>query len=321
MHPANAAILNTALAPYWQLLRDWLSAALHNHQHSRNHLTRDELAPIRTSIFEIEALLRRLVLVAATAITLDTAARWSPAPKTDATTRARHTPKAIVRKAIGFRLFKIVWSKTGAKLATTAVLIDRSAAQSTPRTSAHSDTLTSGPPGARPAAPPKSGDSPHTHHTHIAKKPIELTAEEFDRWGATLDLAAARAEAEAEYRAAMEELELADQPRPQQAPKQAAQPRLEKKTVPQLLDATELQARLALLEELVANPEALIQRAAHAMNRRREIAYRLSLVPAPKARGHLAMSANVLGTLIPFHAGYSQALCYFALSWTEPDTT
>ncbi len=318
MTPANAAILNTALAPYWQLLRDWLSAALHNHQHSRNLLTRDELAPIRTAIFEVEALLRRLVLVAATAITLDTAARWSPAPKTDATTRARHTPKPIVRNAAGFRLFRIVWSKTGAKLATTAVLIDRSTAHAAPRTHAHSDTLTSGPPGARPAAPPKSGDSPHTH---IAKKPIELTPEQFDRWGATLDLAAARAEAEAEYRAAMAELELEDQPRPQRAPKQAAQPRLEKKTVPQLLDATELQARLSLLEQLSANPEALIQRAARAMNRRREIAYRLSLVPAPKARGHLAMSANVLGTLIPFHAGSSQALCYFALSWTEPDTT
>jgi hypothetical protein len=99
MHPAKAAILNTALEPLWQRLRQWVSAAMHNHEHSRDQLTHEELAPIRTAIFEIEALLRRLVLVAATAVTLDITARWSPPPKTDAKTRAKQSTKRIVRAA------------------------------------------------------------------------------------------------------------------------------------------------------------------------------------------------------------------------------
>jgi len=29
----------------------------------------------------------------------------------------------------------------------------------------------------------------------------------------------------------------------------------------------------------------------------------------------------MLGTIIPFHAGFAEALSLFALSYTEPDTT
>ena len=57
------------------------------------------------------------------------------------------------------------------------------------------------------------------------------------------------------------------------------------------------------------------------MARRREIAYRLSLIAAPKAVGHLAVSVAMAGTIIPFHYDFSEALLCFALSYTEPDTT
>jgi hypothetical protein len=101
----------------------------------------------------------------------------------------------------------------------------------------------------------------------------------------------------------------------------AAHPRLERKAAPDLLDATALQARLALAAQITANPEALIQRAARAMARCREVAYRLSLKAAPRLRGALVASVAMFATVIPFHTAFSEALCSFALSYTEPDTT
>ncbi|OYX44951.1 MAG: hypothetical protein B7Y90_19035 [Alphaproteobacteria bacterium 32-64-14] len=148
-----------------------------------------------------------------------------------------------------------------------------------------------------------------------------MTPEDYMRWHATRDLAAERANARAvfnaEYRAATQDPDT----RPRRAPTGPARPKLERKTVPVLLDTAALQARLAELKELVANPEALIRRAALAMAKRREIAYRLSLIAAPKAIGHLAVSAAMAGVIIPFHYDFSEALLWFALSHTEPDTT
>ena len=313
MTPAKAAILNTALAPIWQRLRAWVQAALYQHEHSRDQLAHDEIVPIRTAIFEIEALLRRLVLVAATAVTLDMVARWSPPPKTDAKTRAKQSSKRIVRAAQGFRLFTLRWSKSDRSL-TTTVSIDTSGAQhATPRTHAHSDTLTSGPPTCRSS---QSAGRPasHLHHrAHISKEPSEMTVEDFMNWRDTH--VPTETSAEAAWR------EMHHQPEPRRAPTGPARPKLEHKAAPVLLDATALQARLALLAELAANPEAFIRRAAIAMARRREIAWRLSRIAAPKARGALAVSAAMLGTIIPFHAGFREALSLFALSYTEPDTT
>ena len=184
MHPAKAAILNTALEPLWQRLRQWISAAMHNHEHSRDQLTHEELAPLRTTIFEIEALLRRLVLVAATAITLDITARWSPPPKTDAKSRARQSTKRIVRAGRGFRLFTIRWSKSDKRL-TTTVAVDTSATRgASPHTKgthtrAYSDTLTSGPSTRRSA---QSAGRPNAHHrAPISKEPPEMTPEDYLR--------------------------------------------------------------------------------------------------------------------------------------------
>ena len=198
MHPAKAAILNTALEPLWQRLRQWVSEAMHNHEHSRDQLTHEELAPIRTAIFEIEALLRRLVLVAATAVTLDITARWSPPPKTDAKTRARQSTKRIVRAAKGFRLSTIRWSKSDPSTHTTVVLprageepqqgcIDThetgggppSRSNAAARTNAYSDTLTSGPSTRRSA---QSAGRPNAHHrAPISKEPPEMTPEDYLR--------------------------------------------------------------------------------------------------------------------------------------------
>ncbi len=322
MTPAKAAILNDALAPLWRRLRDWMQAALDNHQHSRDQLTRDELVPIRTCIFEIEALLRRLVLVAATAITLDIQARWSPAPKTDAKTRAKQTTKRIVRAGQTFRLYKIRWSKTDRRLTTTVAVAEQSAPQTHPhthttRTIAHSDSLTSGPSACRSA---KRAGKPHARdRAHIAKDDPEMSIEDFERWRAsyvpteTSAQAAMRQEQEI-----LAELERAGQPR---KPANPAGPKLERKTAPQLIDTTQLQAHIVHLAALVANPEALIRRAAIAMARRREIAYRLSLIARPMARGALAVSVAMSAVIIPFHNDFTQVMLYFALSHTEPDTT
>lgn len=324
MHPAKAAILTNALAPLWQRLRTWVEAALHNHHNSRDYLTRDELLPIRTSIFEIEALLRRLVLVAATAITLNIQARWSPAPGTNARTRARQTPKRIIRTANTFRLFTIRWSKTDRTLATTvAVETTSDATQAhphthTPRTTAHSDSLTSGPSTCRSS---KCAGRPASHgRAHIPTDAPEIPIEDVMRWFASC--APAETSGQAAWRQHLEvlaEIERAGQPRRQ--PQNPTGPRLERKTLPQLLDATQPLARLACLAELAANPDALIQRAAIAMARRREIAYRLSLVAAPKARGALAVSIAMATVIIPFHNDFTEVMLYFAISHTEPDTT
>jgi hypothetical protein len=137
------------------------------------------------------------------------------------------------------------------------------------------------------------------------------------RWHATQDPAAARAAANAEYGKATQDPDA----RPKRAPARSTRPKLERKTVPQLLETQALLERLALVAHYVANPEELIRRAAIAMAKRREIAYRLSLVAAPKPRGHLAVSAAMAGVIIPFHAEFKEALLWFAISHTEPDTT
>ncbi len=319
MHPAKAAILNTALYPLWQRLRQWVSEAMHNHEDSRDQLTHEELAPIRTAIFEIEALRRRLVLVAATAVTLDITARWSPPPKTDAKTRARQSTKRIVRAARGFRLFTIRWSKADKRL-TTTVAIESNDTSAAPHTSpcAYSDTLTSGPSTCRSSkGAGRPGAFRANHRAPISKDPPEMTPEDYLRWHATRDLADAKAAFNEQYRQATQDPDT----QPRRSHTEPAQPKLEKKSLPPLLSSEALQARLALLKELVANPEELIRRAAIAMARRREIAWRLSLIAAPKAVGHLAVSVAMAGTIIPFHYDFSEALLYFALSYTEPDTT
>ena len=322
MTPAKAAILNDALAPLWRRLHTWVDAALQSHQHSRDQLTRDELLPLRARIFEIEALLRRLVLVAATAVTLDFQARWSPAAKTHAKSRARRTSKRIVRAARTFRLYTLRLSKTDRSL-TTTVAVEAQTSDAThahthaARTTAHSDTLTSGP--AKVHAPARArGNGPHDR-AHIPTDDPDIPIEDVMRWFAAYVPDETTAEAiRRQEKEILSELERTGQPRKSAHPKGQ---KLERKTTPQLLDATQLQAYLAHLAQLAANPHAVIQRAAIAMARRREIAWRLSRIAAPKARGALAASIALSAVVIPFHNDFIEVMQLFALSHTEPDTT
>jgi hypothetical protein len=331
MHRAKAAILNDALAPLWRRLRDWVSAAMHNHEHARDHLTRDELAPMRTAIFEIEALLRRLVLVAATAVTVDFTARWSLDRRAPARQRrpGAATQPTTRRAANTFRLFNIRWSKTDKSLTTTVAVDEQSAPPTRPHTNKYPDTLTSGlpaearraqagPSNAHGQARPKGNGS--TDRAHISRDDPEMSIEDFERWRASY--VPDETSAQAAWRQEQEVLaELERAGLPPRRPQNPTGPRLERKTVPQLLDATQLQAYLAHIAHLVANPEALIQRAARAMARRREIAWRLSQIAAPRARGALATSIAMCAVIIPFHNDFVEVMQRFALSHTEPDTT
>jgi hypothetical protein len=134
MTPAKAAILNAALAPLWQRLREWVQAALQTHPQVRCALTREDTATLRAAVFAIEALLRRLILVAATAataVTVDIAGRWS-ANRPDRPDRTRRrsparqdapaTSTAASTRNTTFRLYTIRWSKTDPTLATTVVI-------------------------------------------------------------------------------------------------------------------------------------------------------------------------------------------------------
>lgn len=315
MHPAKAAILNNALAPLWRRLRTWVEIALGDR---REQLPQAELGALRANVFEIEALLRRLVLVAATALSLGIQARWSPQPRTAAKTRAKHGARRIVR-AQTFRLYTIRWSKTDASLTTTIAIEQRGETQQTHlHTNSPSDTLTSGSPKPHQGKPHKGRGA--GHRAYISKDDPDMTVEDFERWCAANPLT--ETSAQAAWRQEQEilaELERAGQPA--RRPHNPTGKRIERKAAPELHDATSLRARAAFLAELAANPHALIQRAARAMARRREIAYRLSLIAAPKARGALATSIAMCAVIIPFHNDFVEVMQRFALSHTEPDTT
>jgi hypothetical protein len=90
---------------------------------------------------------------------------------------------------------------------------------------------------------------------------------------------------------------------------------------PELISTQPLLDRLAVLAELAKNPEKLIQRAARAFARRREIALRLSKLAARKSTGILARSRHLYGTLIPLDAEFRLAMQYFAVSYVECDSS
>ncbi len=90
---------------------------------------------------------------------------------------------------------------------------------------------------------------------------------------------------------------------------------------PELISTQPLLDRLAAVAELVKNPEKLIQRAARAFARRREIALRLSRLAIRKQTGLLANSRHLYGTLIPLDAEFRLAMEYFAVSYVECDSS
>ncbi len=305
MTPAKAAILNDALAPHWELLRAWTEKAMADHQHSRAHLTSEELVELRRWIVVIEAMLRRLVLLAATGVEVDPAIAksWSgaskapddPAPDADRdqpaiapdapVADAAPSEEPPTRRKRSFRLF------------------DR-----TRHTTAHDGS-----------APPAAARKPHTHtprrRTRVSTEPPEMTPEQCMAWfqsqpGVTAAERGNAAFSQGEH-----------QPVPRKPPATHRGPRLERKDAPDLIPTGSLVERLLDVAELVANPDALIRRAAIAIARRRELAYLASLAPAPRARGILAGCAEMHGNVIPFHLAFSRLMCTFALSYTEADTS
>lgn len=311
MTPAKAAILNDALAPHWEQLRAWTDKAMADHQHSRAHLTSEELVDLRRWIVVIEAMLRRLVLLAATGVEVDPgiATSWSGAPKTpddpapdadrDPTASPPDAPvtepapsaepapseKTPTRRKRSFRLF-----------------------ERTRHTAAHDSS-------APPAARRETHTRARRRRFRASTKPVELTPEQCMAWFesrpevTTVDRGNA-AFSQGQY-----------QPVPRKPPVTRRGPRLERKDAPDLIPTGSLVERLLYVAGLVANPDALIRRAAIAMARRRELAYLASLEPAPRARGILAGCAEMFGNVIPFHHAFCKLMCVFALSYTEADTS
>lgn len=305
MTPAKAAILNDTLAPHWEQLRAWTDKAVADHQHSRAHLTSEELVDLRRWIVVIEAILRRLVLLAATGVEVDPSITksWSGAPKTpdepapDADREQTASPpdqpvaepapseETPPRRKRSFRLFDC-----------------------TRHPAAHDSS-----------APAAAARQPHyrppRRRFRASTKPVELTPEQCMAWFESRPEVTTIERGNAAFSQGQHE------PVPRKPPVTHRGPRLERKDAPDLVPTASLVERLLHVAGLVANPDALIHRAAIAMARRRELAYLASLAPAPHARGILAGCAEMHGNVIPFHHAFSRLMCTFALSYTEPDTS
>ena len=99
---APASHPSPAHDPWWQRLHAWIASATSIFTASPAHVTRGQLAPLLGWIYIIEALLRRLVLLAASALRLTLA----PARKQRRQRTARPTPRTQRHPAfrlIGFR--------------------------------------------------------------------------------------------------------------------------------------------------------------------------------------------------------------------------
>lgn len=288
MQPVTAARLNAVLAPVWALLRMWTANAVAEHGACRDHLTREELVPIRRAIALIEAMLRRLVLVAASAIALDIAAR-NTAAHTTSTRRRSHTssrtPTPSTRRA---RKTYRVYTHARAKSA---------------RRHTRAASTTRG-------------------RTSYSKTEPEISVEAFNAWcDAQPPITAA--EYAATLRRQEEEVlrELEQEPKARRKPSTGERkPKLERKTVPELVSTQAERERLAMLQHLIDNPEDLIRRTAIALARHHELARRLADAEPPKARGVLIAAPEFYGTVIPFDAVCRKALDHCALNLPQPDT-
>jgi len=92
----------SAIDPWWQRLRAWIAPAQQAFTASPAHVTRGQLAPLLGWIYIIEALLRRLVLLAAGALRLTLAPARKQKPKTASRPTPR-TPAPPAFRLIGFR--------------------------------------------------------------------------------------------------------------------------------------------------------------------------------------------------------------------------
>lgn len=332
MTPARTEKLNAAIAPFWERLKACLARARALAADIPEQASRAALGPLRCWIFVLESVLRRLVLIAATGVAVDGPSGWSRKTEEEAeppqTKRARRRKRKKRKKE-----FKLYASRGRKRRRRSRRNRKRRTSKRTRRANIPRDTLiqpdTSGAPDPSPATPQGGDTAATTSHPIQGGRypgpsaiPPDITVEELVAWGDAQTFTETSAQAAARQ---MKEVERANEHRSQaasrppaksQASTQAdAQPR-----EPETLSTTDMRAYLAHIAELIANPEPLIQRAARNMARARQIAYELSCVAAPKARGLLKTSPLIFSLLLPLHAGFSHALCLYALSYTETDT-
>lgn len=339
----------------WQRLRDWVAEALRTHAYTLEYRTRDQLTPLRIWLTLIENLLRRLILMAATTAQVDVKAQWRPEPEPEpvaepqpeAPAEAPPAPKPNTSR-FRFRLYGIHWPRktntgdaptfTGAAPATatsTQVLF-------TLRIDIRDPILNVGkrPRRRRTSVRPKSKRNA-SRRTRAPKHGPDLTIEDLLAWiqaqgdsGNLGDMAwqemladiarQNRADAAFEAACASEPDWQDDEAEPEcsddsaDESKAAASP-AQPDPQPDLISTQPLLDRLAAYAELINNRDKLIQRAARAFARRREIALRLSQLAVRKTTGLLAASRHLYGTLIPLDAEFRLAMEYFAVSYVECD--
>ena len=343
----------------WQRLRDWLAEALRDHARTLEYRTREQLTPLRCWITLIENLLRRLILMAASTAKTDVKSQWSPQPKPQEEVETRpeaqaetppDTPAPTPQKSntshFRFRLYGIHWprkTQTGATSTFTGAAPATATATRaliTIRIHIRDPLLNVGPRPARRKTSRTYTRRSTARRARVSKHGPDLTVEDF------LAFAAARAAAGNLGNEAWQEM-LADIERQNRAyaahekasgtaglpPGKTAQHAQRRCSAamagqepggpgePELISTQPLLDRLAAIAEIARNPEKLIQRAARAFARRREIALRLAKLAVRKQTGFLANSRHLYGTLIPLDAEFRLAMEYFAASYVACDTS
>lgn len=301
-----------AHAPAWQQLRDWMSHASHAIRAAPAMLTRADMPPIKRWLFLLEAMLRRLVLLAAITLKLDIVPRWSRAPRNTGSI----PPKPKHQKAANpnaFRLFSVTWPKPPPR--PSIILLDAPPPVRKQRppilTRAfftwQSDTLLRA--GAKSA--------PATAPTHtLTRRPNDLPRERPEPIDADL---LPHGQREIFF---PPQLLKQTAGRPPGMPLQTPPMALETKAEPATLPREAMVERFLAIVKLIAKPQPLIDRAARAMARCREIAMRLgdARPPRPNARMR-ALIHPFSSTLIPLHLAATRALIHFAASYHDPDTS
>src|SRR5690606_14178286 len=165
---------------------------------------------------------------------------------------------------------------------------------------------------------PTSAHRPSTaRRTYISRKLPDLSVDQFQAWLA----------AQPEITCTDIDLQLLREQAPTRRPKAGGQPNAPRQQKPSHPDTSDLIStqpfmdRLALLSQLITDPDDLIRRAALAFARHREIALRLASAAAPTTSSLLRTSPHIYGTLIPLHTELTTGMEWFAVSYTEPDSS
>ena len=301
-----------AHAPAWQKLRDWMSHASNAIRAAPAMLSRADMPPIKRWLYLLEAMLRRLVLLAAITLKLDIVPRWGRPPRNTRST----PPEPKHQKAANpnaFRLFSVTWPKPPPR--PRIILLDAPppAKKQRPLSLARafitwqSDTLLTAGAKLAPAAKP-------THA--FTRRPNDLPRERPEPIEADL-LPHGQREI---FFPQPPLLQTAVRP-PGLAP-QTPPTALETKAEPATLPREAMLERFLAIVKLIATPQPLIHRAARAMARCREIAMRLGDARPPRPNVRMrALFHPISSTLIPLHIATTGALMRFAASYHDPDTS